>query len=222
MNYIPKKNADFKVWLANLAALLATSYAAYGIASGDAAALSALNTTYEDAYEAATDPATRTKGTVAAAAEARAQAESFARPLCQRIAVNPNITAEQKIAAGVSTRNAMPSPIPAPTVAPTLSIQSAIIGQVTIGQRNPESGGKDKPYGAVGLELAAVVGTAFTTDPSSAVSKGTCTRPLFRLAFGPEASGQKVSLFGRYVTRSGPGGVAQVGPWSAPLQFVAM
>ena len=116
----------------------------------------------------------------------------------------------------------MPSPIAAPVVAPTLGIQSAIPGQATLTQRNPESGGKAKPYGAKGVELAAVVGTAFTPDPSAATPRGSFTKPLMRLNFTPEQQGLRVSLFGRYVTQSGPGGQAQVGPWSAPLHFVAM
>ena len=222
MNYIPKKNAQFGLWLANIAGIIATSYAAYGVASGDAAALTSLNSTYQSALTAATEPTTRTAGTVAAANAARAAAESFVRPICQAIAVDPNITPEQKIAIGVNTRQSMPTPIPAPTTAPTLGIQSAIPGQVTLKQTNPETGKAAKPFGATGLEIAAVVGTAFTADPSAAVSKGVFTKPILRLDLTPEQSGLKVSLFGRYTTRSGPGGKSQVGPWSAPLQFVAM
>ena len=98
MNYIPKRNADFASWLANIATILAASYAAYGVASGDAAALTALNATYQAAFTEATEPSTRTAGTVAAANDARAAAETFVRPICQAIAVDPNITPEQKIA----------------------------------------------------------------------------------------------------------------------------
>lgn len=222
MNYIPKKNSLFAAWLANIAGILATSYAAYGVASGDAAALTALNATYQAAYTAATEPTTRTAGTVAAANAARAAAENFVRPICQAIAVNPNLDPEQKIAVGVSTRQSMPAPIPAPVLSPTLGIASAIVGQVTLKQTNPATGKAAKPFGATGLELAAVIGTAFTADPSSAVSKGVYTKPILRLDLTPEQSGLKVSLFGRYTTRSGPGGKSQAGPWSAPLQFVAM
>ena len=222
MNYIPKRNADFASWLANIATIIAASYAAYGVASGDAAALTALNTTYQAAYTEATEPTTRTAGTIATANDARAAAETFVRPICQAIAVDPNITPEQKIAIGVSTRQSMPSPIPAPTVAPSMSIQSAIPGQVTLKQTNPATGKGAKPFGAVALEIATVTGTAHTADPSSAVPRGVFTRPLVRLTLSPEESGLKVSLFARYATRSGPGGQAQVGPWSAPLQFVAM
>lgn len=221
-SYIPSKNANFAAWLANIAGILATSYAAYGVASGDAATLTALNSAFQAAYTTATEPTTRTAGSIAAASKARAEAEVFVRPVAVAISINPGLSAEQKIAVGVSTNQSMPTPIPAPIVAPSLGIQSARPGQLTMLATNPESGGRAKPYGATGVELAAVIGTAFTADPSAATPKGVYTKAVCRLELPPEAQGQKVSLFGRYITKSGPGGKAQTGPWSAPLQFVAM
>lgn len=221
MDYIPKTQAAKLAWLVNFATVLATAYAAYGVTSGEASQITALVRDCSDAYTTATAPETRTKPTVAALTTAFATAIVFARPIAQRIAVNSNISPEQKVTVGVNPRTSMPSPIPAPTIAPTLGTLSAIPGQLTIAATNPVSGKRGKPEGTVATEIATSIGTAFTADPTEAKSQGQFTRGRINLAIAPEASGMKVSVFARYRTRSGPGGNAQVGPWSTPLQLVA-
>lgn len=222
MDYIPKTDSGALSWLQNIATVLATAYATYGVTLAESNTLTGLAGDYDTALTTATDPSTRNETTVAAKDAAKAEAVAYARPLAQRIAVNATLTPAQKLAVGVNTRTATPTPTPAPAIAPGLGIVSAIPGLVIFEHSNPETGKRAKPDGVTSIEVAAVVGTAFTADPSAAVSRGDYTKGLIRVAFAPGESGQKVSMFARYKTRSGPGGVSQVGPWSAPTQFVAM
>jgi hypothetical protein len=97
-----------------------------------------------------------------------------------------------------------------------------IPGQLTAGYNVVGNVGKAKPDGAVGVEIVQSVGTVFATDPGQCSLLGTFTKSPFRVGYGVEDSGKKVTVFARFVTLGGPGGRAQVGPWGAPLQFVAM
>lgn len=222
MDYIPKQDAAAAAWIANFAAILAVSYAAYGCTSGEGSGAATKSNTLAAALEAATNPSTRNAGTVAAKNDAMADAVLYIRPLAQRIAVSNTIDTQAKIDIGVNPRISQPTPIPPPETAPALAIKTAIPGQVTFEHNNPTTGRRDKPPGVVAIQVAAVVGTSHTSDPSAAVTRGDYTKGLIRVGFQPNESGLKVSVFARYKTRSGPQGIAQVGPWSTPVQFVAM
>lgn len=219
--YIPAKDADASAWATNFATVVAADEVKYQVTVGQSASLVSLAAAFAAALVLATDPATRTSGTIAAKDTARAALEAYARPIATTISINPAIADIDKVAAGVTVRANGVTPIPPPVIAPQLGLRQIIPGQVTLEATNPSNGTKAKPAGVVAVSVAAVVGTAFTADPSAAVPVGRYTRGLMVLAIDPAKSGQKVSLFARYETRSGPGGASQVGPWSAPLQFHA-
>jgi hypothetical protein len=220
-DYIPARDSFFAAWLLNFATLIAATPAAYGLTAPDAVVIGEQNTAFQAAYTAATDPSTRTKGTVAAKDVARAAAELIIRPYAVRISQNNAVTDEAKADVGVTIRKTVPTPIPAPVDAPNLGMQSLIPGQLTAAYNVVGQAGKAKPEGAVGIELVQSIGTVFATDPSQCALVGTYTKSPLRVGYVPEDSGKKVTLFARFVTRSGPGGKAQSGPWSLPLQFVA-
>lgn len=215
--YIPNRDADFAAWLLNFATLIAAAPAAYGLLVGDATAISAQNTAFQAAYTAAIDPGTRTPATVAAKDAARANAQAVVRPYAQRIRNNSAVDVALKVGLGLTIPSTTPTPIPAPVVAPALSLQSAIVGQMRLAYKDPTAAGKAKPYGVVGVEMARAIGTVPAVDPAQASVWGTATKSPFEMSFLAGDAGKVVTLFGRFVTRSGPGGIAQVGPWSAPL-----
>lgn len=218
-SYIPTQDSQAAIWMVAFAATIAAAQADYKVTLAESAQVTLVSGAYNTALEVATNPNTRTAAAIAAKDEARATAELYIRPIATRISANPTISAELKVTAGVTLRSAGSTPVPAPTIAPQLGIRSLIPGQATVEASNPTNGKPVKPAGVIGIELAAVTGTAFTSDPSAAVPLGTWTRGICRVALPPTASGQKISMFARYATRSGPNGQAQTGPWSAPLQF---
>jgi hypothetical protein len=97
-----------------------------------------------------------------------------------------------------------------------------IPGQLTLAIKEPGASGKAKPFGAVGVELFALADVAHTSDPDDASYIGTVTKSPSRVALDPTNAGKKLSVFARYVTRSGPGGTAQAGPFSAALQTISV
>lgn len=220
--YLPASDANFNVWLLNFSTKLTASPTLYGLVAGDATAVAGVTTTWSAAYAAATTPATRTPVTIAAKDVARTAAEALVRPYASRISVNSAVLDANKVAIGVTVRSTTPTPVPPPTTAPTLDLKGAISGVQTLNFKQPGAVGKAKPYGVVGVQLFASIGTVFATDPDQAAYVGVATKSPSVQTFAPADIGKKVTWFARWVTRSGPGGQSQVGPWSDPLNLVVM
>ncbi len=220
--YIPPKDALFATWLANYSALLTADPGLYGLTAGDAVSVDGVNTTFQAAYTAAVDPATRTPVTVAAKDVARASAEAVARPYAVLVSRNAAVTDANKTALGVTVPSLVPSPVPPPVDAPALSLISAITGVQTLAYKVPGQTGKSKPFGAVAVQVFRSVGTVAATDPAQATFIGSYTKSPLRQTFVTEDSGKVVTYFARYVTRSGPDGQGQPGPWSDALTLIVM
>jgi hypothetical protein len=215
--YIPNRDADLSNWMANFSSLITAGPATYGLTAPDAVTIAFQNSQFQAAYLLATNPATRTAPTVAAKDAARFAAVAIIRPYAIRIRNNGAVSDLAKVALGLTIPSTTPTPIPAPTTAPLLSIVNAIPLQQTLGYREPGSAGKAKPYGVIGVEIWRAVGTVPAIDPSQAEYYATATKSPFRATFTAPQVGKICTYFGRYVTRSGPGGIAQAGPFSAPL-----
>ena len=220
--YLPKKDADFNNWFANFHTLLTATPTAFGLVSGDAVIVAAQWAIWDPAYVAATNPSTRTSVTVAAKDTARTNATAIIRPYATRIAGNPAVTDGNKAAIGVTIRSTTRTPVPAPTSFPTLSLRSITPG-IAMLDYTDSSGtiGKAKAAGATGVEVWASFGTAPFPSPTASLLQGVFTKSPLRVDLAGHA-GSIVTLFGRYVTRSGPAGQQQVGPWSSGLSFTVV
>lgn len=216
--YIPSSDAGFNSWITNFAALLTADPTAVGETAGTAAVVQADADAWAAAYALASDPSTRTTPTVAAKDNARVAAQNTARPVAMRINANSAVTDQQRADYGLTVRKTVPTPIPAPTSYPILGLRSATPGIQTLQYQDSDLGtGKAKPFGVTGVEIFRSVGTVAATDPAQATYYGTVTKSPFKSAFNAEDKGKVCTYFARYVTRSGPQGIAQTGPWSAPL-----
>lgn len=216
--YIPPADSAFDAWIANFTSLLSASPTTFGLTAPDAAACEAQFDAWHPAFVAATDPSTRTSVTVAAKDAARATAEAVLRPYAQAISRNAAVNPADKVAIGVNLPNSSPVPFPPPVTWPQLSFRTAEPLVHTLQWQDSGLGsGKRKPSGAIGCELYRSVGTVPATDPQQAVYVATYTKSPLRSTFEASQVGKVATYFARWITRSGPGGVAQTGPWSAPL-----
>lgn len=220
--YIPPKDALFATWLANFSALLTATPTDFGLEAADAVAVDAVNTTFQAAYTLSQDPATRTSPTVAAKDVARASAEAVVRPYAVQISRNSAVTDANKANIGVTIPSLVPTPIAAPTVAPVVSLESATHGTMRLAYKAAGASGKSKPFGAIGVEIFRSIGTVAATDPAQAAYNGTVTKSPFRQTFAAEDAGKICTYFARFVTRSGPDGVAQTGPWSGAVNVTVV
>ena len=220
--YIPPKDADFLTWLTNFDTLLTAAPATYGLAPADAAAVTAAAAPFQASYPISQDPATRTPVTVAQKDADRAAAEVVIRPYAVQISRNPAVLDADKVAIGVNVPSTVPTPIPAPVDAPELALASFTPGLAKLTSKTTGAVGKSKPFGAIGLEVFTHIGPNHTTNPADALFAGTFTKSPFRLTFSAVDAGSKLTIFARFVTRSGPAGQAQAGPWSLPLQTIVL
>jgi hypothetical protein len=220
--YIPPKDADFANWVTNFDGLLSVAPTVYGLEAADATLVSAVVATWDLAYAQAIDPPTRTAPTVAAKDAARASAEAVIRPYAVQISLNAAVADLDKTAIGVTVPSLTPTPIPAPVNAPDIAIVSAIPLQQTLSFAEPGAVGKSKPFGVTGCEVFRNIGLVPATDPAQAIYSATKTKSPFRETFIADDQGKIVTYFCRWSTRSGPGGTAQFGPWSAPLTLSIM
>ena len=221
--YIPAKDADFDSWLLNFTTLLTAAPTDYGLTAPDAVICAASYTSWHAAYLLATDPATRTSPTVAQKDAERAAAEATVRPYAQAISKNASVTPEDKTGIGVNLPNTSPVPIPAPTTFPQLGFRSAEpLVHVLQYQDSGLGTGKKKPFGAIGIEVWRNIGVTPATDPTQCTYYGQFTKSPLRSSFVADNVGKNCTYFARWITRSGPGGVAQTGPWSAALNVAVL
>jgi len=218
--YIPTKDALFAIWLENFATLLTATPADYGLTAPEAAVVDGAAAPFALSYPISQDPGTRTPVTVQAKDNDRATAEAVVRPYAVRISRNPAVTDPNKVAIGVTVPSLVPTPIPAPVDAPELSVAALTPGLGKFYYKTVAAIGKSKPFGAVGVEVFAMIGDTHTANPAEARFVAQYTKSPFRMTFSALDSGKKLTVFSRFVTRSGPAGVSQPGPWSAPLQTV--
>jgi hypothetical protein len=216
--YIPAQDGAFDAWFQNFSALITANPTTYGLVSGDATTIAASYTTWHAKFLAATNPATRTSPTVAAKTAQRGLSEQLLRPYAISISQNPAVTNLSKTAVGVNLPNTSRTPVPAPTTSPALSLASAIHNLQTLNYYDTSTPTtKAKPPGATGLELWQLIATTPGTDVSLADLYGMCTKSPVTIGTASGDVGKIATYWGRWATKSGPGGQYQVGPWSAPL-----
>lgn len=221
--YIPAPDGLAANWAQNFADRLVAAPATYGTTAPVAATIAAAVTAFVDALAIATAPATRTTPTVAAKDAARVDMENAVRPLAQQIRANSAVTNQAKLDLGLNLPNTSPTPIPAPVTSPQLALDAAAPGVHLLRYADAGQGtGKAKPEGVVGIEIFRAVGLAPAVDPATCVYLGTFTKAPFRSTFGVPDAAKIATYFARWTTRSGPQGVAQTGPWSAPLSVVVV
>lgn len=220
--YIPAKDADFNNWLVNFDALLTATPTDFGLTAPDAVNVAAVTATWTAAYALAVDPGTRTSPIIADKDVARASAEAVVRPYATQISRNAAVTDLNKSAIGVTIPSLVPTPIPAPVDAPTLALKSAISLVQTLTYKVAGQTGKAKPFGSIGIQIYRSVGTVAATDPAQATYVGSYTKSPLRQTFQAADQGKFSTYYARYVTKSGPDGVAQTGPWSDALTLIVM
>lgn len=218
--YIPSKDPDLRAFAVNYRDVATANPGTYGLSGADVTAITSSVNSFVAALDAYTVD-TRSVVLVAAKNTAKLAMVNLLRTYSSQIRLNPGISNADKLALGLNLPNNSPSPIPPPTTVPLLAVIAATPGQHTLryaDQATPDK--RSKPFGAVALQLFVAVGIAAVTDPADAEFYGQFTKQPVPVLFGPSNAGKVATYFGRWVTRSGPLGVAQVGPFSSAVSFV--
>lgn len=222
-SYIPAPDADFDAWMANFSTLLTADPTAYGEDAPSALVVQNAYDAWEAAYLLATNPATRTSPAIADKDAERVNLDAAARPVAQRINARASVTNTQRSDLGITIRKTTRTPVPPPSTAPAVTLRSQIPGVARMQIRDETTPTtKAKPLGVIGVDLHLFIGD---TPPASyedwPLAKTTGKTPN-TLEFTGAQSGMTANVVARWTTRSGPGGVAQKGPWSVVTDFVVM
>lgn len=221
--YIPAPDALFDAWLTNFSALITAAPATYGLTAPNAVTIAAQQAAFNAAYLIATNPATRTTPSIAAKDAARNLAELTVRPFAIDISRNPAVTNLDKTAVGVNLPNTARTPVPPPLTVPGITLVSAIHFLHTLAFRDTSTPTtKAKPFGAIGMELWRTLAVGPSVDPTTATQIGVLTKSPNSIGYTAPDIGKTATYWGRWVTRSGPGGNAQSGPFSAPLAVLVI
>lgn len=216
--YIPAKDVDFENWFLNFSTLLTAAPTTYGLVAGDATAVAALYATWNAAYVLAITPTTRTSVTIADKDAARAAGEAGVRPYAVSISLNSGVADMDKTAIGVTVKKTVPTPVPPPITSPQLALVAATpLQQLFKYSDTSTPTTKAKPPGAIAMQLGYVAGTVPAVDPAQANRFAVVTKSPVAIAIDPADVGKTITWWGRWQTRSGPGGIAQYGPWGASL-----
>lgn len=221
--YLPAPDAAFDAWATNFATLITAVPATYGLVAGDAVAINAVVTPWHAAYIAAINPVTRTSVTIAAKDAARTAAEPVLRGYATTISRNPAVSNDDKTAVGVNLPNSARTPVPPPVTQPALTLDGVNHNTQQLSYRDTTTPTtKAKPPGAIGLELRQTIAVGPAVDPNAATPYGVITKSPVVIGTSNGDVGKIATYWGRWTTRSGPGGLAQVGPWSAPLSVAVV
>jgi len=219
--YLPPPDAAFDAWSQNFSTLITADPTTYGLIAGDATAIAAVVDAFHTAYGLASNPVTRTAVTIAAKDAARVAAEPVLRDYAQQISRNAGVDNSDKTAVGVNLPNTARPPIPQPTTQPQLALVSSVHNLQVISYKDSATPTtKAKPFGAIGIDLRVSISLTPAASPDNVPPFGVITKSPVNIGMLSGDAGKTARYWGRWVTRSGPGGMAQYGPWSAPMDVV--
>lgn len=218
-SYLPTKDADFDTWLLNWSTLLTANPSLYGVSAGDAAAQTALYTSWHAAFLLVTAAATKTKTTVAAKNAQRASASAGVRPLAQAITVNDGVSNSNKLALGLNLHGSTgPTPIPAPSSFPQLVLVAATPGELTFKYTDSSNGvSRSKPAGVLSGAIFMKESITPITDPTLLEFQDIYTKQPFGLDTSAVGPAKTVYIASYWLTRTG-----LKGPWSNIQAFTTV
>jgi len=215
-NYIPVAQEALRTWLNNFAALITAAPGTYGLVAGDAVTIQDAADEFDAALTLALNPSTRSPANIADKDAKRASANGIVRPYAIMIRNNLGVTDENKIALGLTVIDRDPTPIPAPTTIPSVGVNFATPLQMTLeyfDTATPSS--KAKPFGSIGIQIAAKVSATPITDPALLPIVKTTGKSPFVLDWAGADQGGRAYIVGRWITRTG-----LTGPWGAIIESV--
>jgi hypothetical protein len=216
--YVPNRDADLLSWSQTFSDAITASPGTYGLTSGDASAIAAVQTSFADTYALGggtyhmpVNAATKTPATTQAKNDAKTAMLLIVRPYAQQIANNAGVSSDDKIAIGLNPRTNTPTPVPTPTSFPIIGVRSLAPLTVTLQWQDSTIGsGKSKPYGCIQAEVRTQVSATAITDAAAIAFNSLQTKSPLKLEFSSDDGGKQLYYAMRWTTRTG-----LVGPWSA-------
>lgn len=214
--YIPTKDADLDLWLANFSTLITAGPPTYGLVAGDATAIATAVANWAAAYALVTSPSTKTAQAVSDKDTQKTTVLGIVRPYAQQISLNAGVTSANKIALGLNPRTSLPTPITPPVTNPVLVVQSGSNLSIILRYRDSAASPsvKSKPYGVRSCQVFCKVSATPVIDPTEMFLKATATKSPLTVLFDPGDAGKQAYFAARWATQKG-----EYSPWSPIINF---
>ena len=194
--------------------VLTASPGSYFIDPADLMELTNVTNSFLSAQLTVANPEARSGMLIEARDTAQDNYYEVARPLYTTIQANPDISNEDKAAAGVKVKDTTPTPTPVPSTAPTLTVESITGNMAKVRLADPANPARRaRPPYVQGANVFTFAGENAPTDPSQWKLVGAVTRTVFEVVFDASIEpGSKVWLTACWFNSR-----SQVGPASNPV-----
>jgi hypothetical protein len=210
IDFIPRSDSQFLVWLKTLIAYVQTKFALWNIPQTPVSELYTLTTAFETALTVANTPTTRTKVTVQTKTAARKAVESKLRPFLKGyVTYNPVVTDADRDSMSLPIHKVTRTDVPVPTTIIEAKVLLPSPGVVEISFHDAKSEHRAKPAGVHGAEIAWAVLAAPPTDWKELIRSSFDTHSPQRLSFEGADRGKTLYFALRWENTRG-----EKGPWN--------
>ena len=209
-DYLPRKEAEFYMWVVVFFTYLIANLQRFGIAEGVIAPLIVLRDDFDEKYATAQATATRTQSSILAKNNAiEALKEAVRKFVREYLAFNHLVTDEDRTNMGLPVYKKGHTPVPVPATYPVFTIDSSIIRTLKIFFRDAmDEARRGKPFGVHGAEIRWSISDAPIVNPDDLPHSAFDTRSPFVLEFSGEQRGLTVWFCLRWENTRG-----EKGPW---------
>ncbi len=209
---VPRTDADFNLFQANLLAILQPNIAIWGILPADFTTLTTSQSPWTTAFAKASNKQNRTSADVQAKDDARHAYEKTLRNfVAQWLARNPKVPDSERERMGLTVRDTKRTLAAAIALGhPTASVNFSVRLQHTIHFTDANSSNKAKPEGVHGCEIWCKIGDPMPKDATELTYLATDTRTPYIATFTGAEAGKTVHYWLRWVNNNG-----KPGPWSS-------
>ncbi|WP_017714874.1 hypothetical protein [Kamptonema formosum] len=209
-SYIPRPDSEFNSWQTNFASYLSGNLEDLGLTEEQIAPIPEAQNKWLSAYnnhiaaQAAAESACQNKE------DTRKAYQEALRRLVKQLQASPEVTDAQRMALGITVREASKRAVGVPVARPLARVDASDRLQHTIhfvGEDTPTR--RAKPAGVMGCELWVKIGGAPPADPSELTFLGLDTATPYVAKYAGEHSGKIAHYMLRWVSTRG-----DRGPWS--------
>jgi hypothetical protein len=215
MDYVPKKDSVFEVWVKSLLAYVQAHLTAFNIQDAVFQPLLDLNMAWETAYAKTLDP---NKGAVDVADKNRARdtLEKALRSFVKAFLLySPFVSDTDRDEMQLPIHDTKPTPVPPPATYPEYSLDTSVPSRLFVHFWDEASKQRGKPRGVHGAEVRWELRDEAPAKAEDLSNSDFATRTPHTLVFTGDKQGQRVYFCLRWENNKG-----EKGPWGAVMSAV--